>query len=327
MDYARGWSFYFMKLYVKTTTRFLESLTRRGLSPNTTDRHAQNMKYFKRWLRSRHINRENLDQFITYYQKRHKPNTVNSAICTLKLFSRFLYEIKKIDKELYYFLKAVKKDPFNPFIPNTDQVHSVIDCVRPHGANNSWIDRRKYDIFFKLLAWLALRRFEALNLKVSDIDFTNDEIRIIGKGSYVRTLPLPQKLRGELSDWFSDRKAKRNNWVFQSRNGSRCGHAVFTDELKKRLVILGVTDSFTLHTFRRYWITEAVRANMNTTMIMKYAGHTNFATHLKYVKLVAGDLRILADEHPINKLPGKDDNLDFPVIPKTLEEKTGYRIN
>ncbi|MDO8487553.1 MAG: site-specific integrase [Candidatus Curtissbacteria bacterium] len=312
-----------MKLYRNTIDKFLESLSRRGLSPKTSERHAQNLKYFRAYLRSKHINRENLENFVTYYQKNHKPNTVNSAICTLKLLLRFLYETGKIKYELYYFLRSVKGEPFNPFIPTTEQVQSVINCPETTSKYHSWIDRRKYDLFFKLLAWLALRRFEALNLKIKDIDFTNDEIRIIGKGSYVRTLPLPKLLRGDLHGWFEEREAKPNDWVFQSRTGTICGAAVFTDELKKRLEALNIKGVFTSHTFRRYWITEAVRAGMNTTMIMKYAGHTNFATHLKYVKLVAGDLRPLADEHPINKSPIPERPRDIPVVPifLTLDNK------
>jgi len=317
-----------MKLYVRHTAKYSESLRRRGLAPATIERHGQNITYFKRWLRSKHVNRENLNQFITYYQKKHRPNTVNSAICTLKDFCVFLRDEKLIKEELHYYLRAMRREPFNPFIPTTRQVLDVINCQRLVNKYLKWLDTKKYDLFFKMLASLALRRFEALNLKVGDIDFNNNEVRIIGKGSFVRALPLPQVLRDDLRGWFGERKAKRDEWIFQSRNGTRCGAAVFSDELKKRMATLGINEAFTLHTFRRYWITEAVRSNMNTTMIMKFAGHTNFATHLRYVKLVSKDLQILVDEHPISRLPGANEAPETPKVPYILAKNLDdFRVN
>lgn len=314
-----------MKISKRLTDSFLVSLSRRGLDHKTIERHAVNLKHFRKWLRAKRVSRNTLNGFVDYYLKRYAPNSVNSAICTLKLFTKFLFEERYIKKELFLYLRAVKTSPFNPVILTPSQVRDILNCPRPFDKYHKYLDRTKHDLYLWLIALTGARRSEILNLKVENIDFTNNMIRIFGKGRIIRTVPLQTGLRQKLWTWFNERNVKPDDWVFQSKTGTRCGSQTLTDDLKKRVRILGFDPRISLHTFRRTWITEAVRADMNPVKIMKVVGHTNFQTFLKYTKLVGEDLIETIEDHPLSKIHPENPldppkSIDLPAMGKNLNQ-------
>ena len=278
----------------------------RGLSILTLNKHLFNLGVFCKWLGRKDFNKEHLRGFVLYLlNKGWKPNTINSAISTLKILSQLLFDQGVVENDLSGCLKSVKVDPFNPILLTLKEVEAIITCPRTWGKYHKWIDRRKYDFFFEILARCALRRNEAINLKVEDFDFENGTFKVVGKGNKLRTIPIPSIIRAKLYLWFLERKAKPENWVFRGQSGGRAGISTFKGELKKRLEILGIHKRVHLHLFRHTWITEAIRANLPTDKIMKISGHSSFQTHLRYTHLVGEDCKDTIDNHPLNLLKTK----------------------
>lgn len=300
-------------------------MVRRNLSPKTIKRHEQNFRYLKKWLRTRHLNRENLDLFIIYYLKNHKPYTVNSAISTLRCLTEFLFEKKIINEELHLFIRSIRVDPFSPILLTVDEVDQIINCPRSWETYQS-IDRQKYDFFFELIARCGLRRGEALSLRFRDFDFENNTLRVAGKGRRVREVPIPAIARDRLFGWFKERLLKNYDYIFQNPSGDQASHAMFTYELKKRLEILGFDKSIHLHTFRHTFITYAARADKNIIKIMKAVGHANIQTTLRYTHLVVEDVRDVIDDHPLNRLPEPYRLPNKPVAGHVLDEPD-YSVN
>lgn len=295
---------------------------------STIKRHAENLKYLCNHLRRRRITKNNLEGFIDYYQKRHKPATVQSAISSLKCFTKFLYERKIITTEINRYLKNVKDEPFLPELLTPDEVRKIIDCPRSWGKYHKWVDRRRYDLYIELLAGCGLRRNEGLSLRVGDLDFTNNEFTIIGKGSEVRTIPIPKTMRENLISWIQGKKLNQPRYyIFGKKPNQKPSASTFTDELKKRLEILGLSKSIHLHTLRHVFITEAYRADLNPIKVMRLVGHTSIKTHLRYMHLIGKDLHDIIDEHPINKPPTAKDLPEKPKLPQFLEKNNKYRVN
>lgn len=310
----------------KAVETFLKAKAREGVSLLTVKRHADNLKYFCRYLGRRRLTRRNIEKFIDYYRKGHKPATVNSAINTIKCFARFLFERKIITKRVTYRLKNLPDDPFTPELLTPNEVRKIIDCPRVWGAYHKWVDRRRYDLYFELLAGCGLRRTEGLSLRVRDFDFINDEFRVLGKGSEVRTIPIPKIIREDLINWIQEKKIKQNYFIFGKKQDQRPTAAAFSDELKKRLEILVLDKSIHLHTFRHTFITEAYRIGLNPIKVMKLVGHTSIKTHLRYMHLIGKDLHDVVDEHPVNKLPESKKLPEKPKLPQFLVEDD-FRVN
>jgi site-specific recombinase XerD len=298
--------------------QFLEYLKYRGLSPKTIERHAANLNDFVPWLGSRKITKEVLREFIIYCRER-KPRTnnglskgkglsiysINSFISTLKLFTRFLCLEESYLKE--DFSGAIKSLPAKPFFPNLltiQEIKAIIECPRQYDKHHSWVDRKPYDFFFELLACTGLRKFEAMELKVQDLDFVERIIRVrTAKGNKARLVPLPRDLGGRLYLWFQEREAKPTEYVFQSAiiKGRMVGYHTLVDELKRRAKILGINKRVHLHLLRHSFITELKKADAPAMKVARIVGHSSLQTTLRYTHLVVDDLKETIEAHPLNK--------------------------
>ena len=316
---------------MRNRQKIIESFKRAKLRDyaklSTISRHEYNLKYFFKYNGRREICLRNVERFIDYYMKGHRPATVRSVVNTMKCFTRFLYDRGLISKEIHHRLRGVKDQPFMPKLISPEQVQQIKVCPRVWSKYHSYIDRRRYDLFFELLAGCGLRCSETLNLKVGNFDFSNAEFTFEGKGSEVRTVPIPQVLLGDLIAWVKEKKLRPNDYYFaKERGGRRPSRATFTDELKKRLTILGLDKAVHLHTFRHVFITEGHRAGLNPFKIMKIVGYTSIKTHLRYMHLIGNELHNEVDEHPVNKIPTAKDLPAKPIIPQLLAEDD-FRVN
>lgn len=186
--------------------RFLNFCEYQGLNRKTIIRHEFNLKGFVKWNGDKPITKESLREFIVY-QKNRKPRTknglssreglaiysINSYIATLKKFVYYLWsEAGYLPEDLTGAIKSFKQKTFMPVLLTPYEIYSLINCPRQWDEHHSWVDRRKYDIFFELLACLGLRKFEALGLKVEDFNFKEGILRIAyGKGGKGRIIPIP----------------------------------------------------------------------------------------------------------------------------------------
>lgn len=273
------------------------------LSPLTLKKHSFNLSVFCTWLGSKELSKQNCQNFIIYLQdKGWKVNSINSAISTLKVLTQLLVDEGELTDDFSHKLKVLRQEPFSPILLNNNEVIAIINCPRIWGKYHKWIDRRKYDLFFELLACCGLRRNEALNLRVKDIDFISGTFRVLGKGSKIRTIPLPKPTGSKLRVWLTDRGVGAEDFVFAGHKGNRMGISTFRDELNKRVKILGIKKKVHLHLFRHTWCTDAIKAGLHPDKIMKMMGHSSFQSHKRYTTLTAEDCKKDMDKHPLNNL-------------------------
>lgn len=288
----------------------------KNLSPLTLQRHLLNLKAFAKRLGRKEITKQRLIDFIIYSQKKGwKPATTNSAISTLKVLCGLLYDRGDTEVDLSIGIHSLKVEPFNPILLTIEEIYRIINCPRTWGKYHKWIDRRKYDFFFEILARCGLRRAEAQHLRVQDFNFEDGTFRIIGKGRKIRTVPIPDIMKTKLYLWFLERKARPEDWVFMGTRGSKVGIVTFRDELKKRVWLLGISKRVHFHLFRHTWITEAIKANLSTEKIMGIAGHSSFKSYSRYIHLTARDYKDTIEKHPLN-IVGEQIEPELPQISK-----------
>lgn len=297
--------------------RFFNFCEYQGLNHKTIIRHEFNLRGFIKWLEDKPINKETLRNFIVF-QKNRKPRTcnglsnkdelstytLNSYIATLKKFVYFLWsEEGYLSEDLTGAIHSLRQKTFMPILLTPYEIYSLINCPRKWGIHHLWVDRRKYDIFFELLACMGMRKFEALGLKVEDFNFKEGILRITyGKGGKGRIIPIPSQIASKLQNWFEDRKAKSSDWVFQSRNKTQIGYSTFVDELKKRAKILGIKKRVHMHLFRHCFITELIKADVAALKVARIVGHSSLNSTMRYTHLVVEDLKGPIEQHPLNLL-------------------------
>lgn len=285
------------------TERFLKYQRVLGRAPRTAERYKFNLRLFCKWLGSREISKELVCEFVLYLkEKGYQPWSVNSAISALRVFIRYLHQEQKILKEDFsYILKYQKTEPFNPPLLTNQEIEAIFTFERKMSPHHSWFDARKYSFCLELMARCGLRVDEVLNLKVGDLNFASQTLKVIGKARKLRTLHLPSIMYPRLLDWVLERKLEPQDWLFQGVSGNKMGYRSLVDELKKRARILGVNKRVHPHLFRHCFITQAVKADVVPAKLMKAVGHTSVQSYFRYTHLVADDIIDVFEKHPLNK--------------------------
>lgn len=298
----------------KLVTDFLEFQKVGGKAPRTIERYFTNLRLFSNWLgEDQEISKKSVSDFILYLkEKEYSSCSINSAISTLRLFIKFLCQEKILREDFSYILRFQKTEPFNPQLLTNQEIEAIFSFERKMNPQHSWFDARKYSFCFELLARCGLRVDEVLNLRMGDLNFASQTLKVIGKGRKLRTLHLPSIMYTRLLNWVLERRLEPQDWLFQGVSGNRMGYRSLVDELKKRAKLLGINERVYPHLLRHCFITSAVRADVVPAKLMKAVGHTSVQSYLRYTHLVAEDIIDVFEEHPLNKPKSQEPEVTTP---------------
>jgi site-specific recombinase XerD len=194
---------------------------------------------------------------------------------------RFLYKktLKRRDLDLddLPVLKTPKK---LPVVLSPDEATRLIEAA----------PNLLYRTLLMLLYATGLRRAEAANLKVSDVDYSRMLIHVHqGKGSRDRELPLTQKLLGALCDYWRAAKRKPRVYLFPSR-GSTAQEQPTSDKTvwhacHESALRAGIGKRIGPHTLRHSFATNMLEAGADLRTIQLLLGHRHLKDTALYLHL------------------------------------------
>jgi len=214
---------------------------------------------------------------LTCERKLARP-TVTIALCGIKFF----YE-KTLKRD--WSLTGVpvpKRNKFLPVIVSNKEVRLILSKIRlvRHAA------------CLKLIYACGLRLSEGCAVKVTDIDRDRMQLRVRGKGSKDRLIPIPPSMMPLLAEcWRSHRNPV---WLFPfvGRGGSHGATAdrpvpIATVQQVMRAAVKesGVTKKVTVHTLRHSYATHLLEAGVGLRMIQLWMGHSSIKMTAHYAQL------------------------------------------
>lgn len=176
--------------------------------------------------------------------------------------------------------------------------------VKTRGVNPEEKYRRDRAIIY-ILTYAGLRVEELSNLKITDIDLDLKKIRVIGKGTKIRTIPMSNFLYNEVLDWlqFRNKIAKDKEIVNQSPY-------VFYSQRSEKFSIRGIQamienystldKKLTPHMFRHTFCKWMLKAtNNDIEKVRRLAGHSHISTTTRYLKNSFDELTDAVEAMPI----------------------------
>lgn len=181
------------------------------------------------------------------------------------------------------------------------------------------LNQNDYSDFFSALCLTGIRIGEAIHLTWNDVDWTSHVIRIRpGKknGTYwrpkttssIRCIAMVPELEELLRR--VQRTNRRNNWVFESKRGTKFYSTNIQKRLRDICVELGVEKHFTPHSLRKYWASTVAQQGMNWKVMIKMFGHTDF-------KLI---LKVYYGQNDFERLVAESSKIDFGLVSDTKAE-------
>lgn len=259
----------------------------KSLSENTLEAYIHDITNLQRFLDEKQngISPENvtfkhLQEFLVFIVALGiAPRSQARMISGIRAFYKYLLMedmIKQSPAELLELPRLPQKLPEVLSIEEIDMLINAIDMSTPEGQRNKAI--------LETLYCCGLRVTELVTLKISDIIFEEDFVRVIGKGNKQRLVPLGKSAAKYLKIYLDGirphvpMKTESEDIVFLNRRGSQLTRGmvfIIIQGLKRKS---GLTKHISPHTFRHSFATHLVEGGADIRAVQEMLGHASITT-------------------------------------------------
>ena len=287
-------------------------LLEKGLSQNTQLAYVRDIKKLQTFTLQDHsvtpynINRFSIQDFIYDFAK--KSSSAKSQarlISSLKSFFKFLQVEGKRQDNPAELLESPKIGLYLPDVLSHEEVMAIIqsiDLSKPEGQRNRTMVETLYGC--------GLRVSELINLRLSDLYFYDNFIRVTGKGNKQRLVPISNwtikfiTLYRDSIRVHVNPKPKCEDVLFLNRRGGKLTREMIFIIIKNMAELAGIKKKVSPHTFRHSFATVLLKNGADLRSIQQMLGHESITTTEIYTHLDNKQLRDTIEKyHPfsINK--------------------------
>ncbi len=272
----------------------------KSLSPNTVDAYGRDIRGFERFLEKNHpgiplteVLPAQLQEYIAALSETGiSPRSQARIISGLKSFYRFLLLEEICDADPTALLESPKTGRKLPEVLSLEEIDSMLEAIdlsQPGGQRNKAMIETMYSC--------GLRVSELVNLRISNLFFREGFIKVEGKGSKERMIPIGRKAIHEIGLWFEIRRSMLNiqpgegDMVFLNRRGHRLTRAMVFAVVKDLAARAGIKKNISPHTFRHSFATHLIDRGADLRAVQEMLGHESILTTEIYTHLDRDYLR------------------------------------
>lgn len=260
----------------------------KGLSDKTKDSYHNDLEIYRLYLKDNGIDKvENIasDNIKDFLKERNNEETTTIAhnLTVIKNFHMYLLKEKIVKEDVSEFIERPKLKKSLPKSMSMEDVDNLLDIKL-----DSPFDYRN-KAMLELMYGCGLRISELINLEMNDIDTINCQIRILGKGSKERDIPLGEYAIYYLEEYLKVRdkllKDKPCNKLFVNNHGQGITRQGFFKLLKKLLLEKGLNPNISPHTLRHSFATHLLNRGADLRSIQEILGHSDISTTKIYTRV------------------------------------------
>lgn len=297
---------------VKSYTRYLK--LERNYSPNTLAAYQNDLSWLLSFCEQQEMNPldiqlEDLQHFaVQLHEHQIGPTSQARILSGIRSFYKYLLLSGEIEQDPTELLESPHLGERLPEVLSTDEIDQIqksIDLSKPEGQRNKTI--------IEVLFSCGLRVSELVNLKLSNLYLEEGFVRVMGKGSKERLVPISSKAIRELKYWFLDRNLMKiqqgeEDYVFLNRRGKHLTRTMILIMLKRQAVAAGITKTISPHTLRHSFATELLKGGADLRAIQAMLGHESIGTTELYMHIDTTTLREEILQHHPRNMKEKDDD-------------------
>ena len=284
--------------------RYLAHLrTERRLSPNTESSYRRDLGALTAFCDTERLaNWPKLDNFHirTFAAREHRdglgPRSVQRRLSALRGFFNYLIRERVIEANPAADIRAPKAPRRLPKTLDVDQVASLLER-----KTTDPLSLRDLAIL-ELLYSSGLRLAELAGLDVVDLDLADRTVRVLGKGSKTRILPVGKQAVAALRAWLGDRAGLvkgGGSALFVGQNGRRLGARAIQRRIGRWAVKVGLNVPVYPHLLRHSFATHLLESSRDLRGVQELLGHADISTTQVYTHLDFQHLARVYDEaHP-----------------------------
>jgi len=223
-------------------------------------------------------------------------------ISGIKSFYAFLVLENRLQDDPTSLLESPKLPKKIPQILSIEEIDALIQAIDysvPEGIRNRAIIETLYSC--------GLRVSELVELKLSDIFWQEEFIKVVGKGNKERLIPISRTALKEIKNYLTERinlpiKKGSEDIVFLNRRGNKLTRQMIFIIINKLADEIGLDKQIGPHTFRHSFATHLLEGGANLRVIQEMLGHESILTTEIYTHVDVHFLReTIMSYHPRNK--------------------------
>lgn len=277
----------------------------KSLSANSIDAYLTDLDKLIRFVESEGkdfatISYQDLQQFVAQLRDIGiHPRSQARIISGIKSFYRFLLLDEYITADPTELLESPKIGLKLPEVLTVNEINDILDTIDlslPEGQRN----RAMLEVLYSC----GLRVSELISLRYSDVYFDEGFIRVEGKGSKQRLVPISETAIREIKNYLLDRnlmvvKKGFEDILFLSRRGTALSRIMVFHIIKQQTEMAGVHKNVSPHTFRHSFATHLLEGGANLRAIQEMLGHEKITTTEIYTHIDRQFLRKeILEHHP-----------------------------
>ncbi len=275
----------------------------RGRSPNTLGAYRRDLAAWEDWLADRGTDGDGVDATTVDAYVDHlvtggrSPASVARAISALRGCHRFLVDEGRRREDPTTEVAGPRPGRRLPKALSEQDTARLLDSVN----GDTPVDRRDRALL-ELLYATGARISEAVGLSLGDLQFEDGLVRVFGKGSKERLVPLGRTATAAVADWLSPagrgamapaRWARRGDAeaVFLNTRGARLGRQAAWTIVKRRAGRVGLGDAVSPHVLRHSCASHMLAHGADIRVVQELLGHASISTTERYTHVSAEHLR------------------------------------
>ncbi len=282
----------------------------RNFSENTLDAYIRDIKKLKEYAEEDLENvgpdtiaYEHLQEYIFNLSKQKFSERSQARwISSIKAFFRYLLEDEFREDNPATLLEGPKLGLYLPDTLSLPDINKIISAIEL----NSDLGRRNQCII-EVLYGCGLRVSELIDLKISNINFREKYIKVVGKGNKTRFVPLADYTAKLLQTYISEIRStvkagkRHEDTLFLNSRGTSMSRVIVFVIIKELTDKAGVSKKISPHTFRHSFATHLLQNGADLRYIQEMLGHSSITTTEIYTHLKTEELRdVILHYHPRN---------------------------
>lgn len=274
----------------------------KGLSRNTVTSYNQDLKGLSLFLKEKgkELVSFNRDDIVDYMGRLRENGYSTASICrfisSVKGLSKYLIIEKMITEDPTENLRTLKQWERVPKALGLDDIKKLLETE----PDSRMLVRDS--AMLELLYSSGLRASEIIAIKVNDLNFEAGFLRVVGKGSKERVVPMNHRAIEKIKRYALELrpallKGRQSHYLFLTGRGAPMTRQRFWQALKKHGSRAGI--NLSPHTLRHSFATHLLEGGADLRSVQKMLGHSDISTTQIYTK-VTGDRikKVFLEHHP-----------------------------
>ncbi|MES2013183.1 MAG: site-specific tyrosine recombinase XerD [Pseudomonadota bacterium] len=273
-----------------------------GLSKNTLESYRLDLTAFAHWLPEQGkqlltVDQADIQQYLAVKFALSKPRSISRLIASLRRFYRFLMRENKISLDPTIQIQSPKLPRSLPKSLNEDEVVALLNAPNlddPIGLR----DRAMLELLYAC----GLRVSELVGIKSTEVSVSDGVVRVTGKGSKTRLVPMGEEAADWISRYLGGARAailqkQLSDALFVTTRGDAMTRQAFWYLIKRYALLAGINKPMSPHVLRHAFATHLLNHGADLRVVQMLLGHADISTTQIYTHVARERLKRLHSEH------------------------------